>query len=193
MLPLVLANNGLVVTIVIVLPLVALGAAFFASTQVFICGPDEVLVLAGRTRTLRDGSVVGYRVIKGGRTFRFPFLEDCRRFSLVPLTVQLEGDYVLAEGGTAAFEIDAQVQVAPSEPALTHAIERFLGQDSDEIVAVAGRTLTGCLAALVARHSSTDLERIKELQLKDDLLHEAKGELLKLGLQLNALRLTRAS
>ena len=48
----------------------------------YICQPNEVLIFSGRRRKLSDGTSVGYRVIKGGRGIRVPFLETVAKMDL---------------------------------------------------------------------------------------------------------------
>jgi flotillin len=41
----------------------------FFKSNIVLCQPNELVVIAGRTRKLADGSTVGYRVLRGGRGF----------------------------------------------------------------------------------------------------------------------------
>src|SRR5690349_1761640 len=52
--------------------------------------PNAVAVLSGRKRKTADGRVVGYRVVNGGATFRFPLLEQVDYLSLNVFTIPLE-------------------------------------------------------------------------------------------------------
>lgn len=56
-------------------------------------GPNEVLVISGRRRTLVDPSgerkTVGYRLVKGGGTFVLPIKEHVQRLSLELMTLEV--------------------------------------------------------------------------------------------------------
>src|SRR5689334_2646402 len=41
----------------------------------FICRPNEILVFSGRRHKLPDGTVSGFKILRGGRGLRLPFLE----------------------------------------------------------------------------------------------------------------------
>ena len=41
----------------------------------YVGGPNEVMIFSGFARQAADGRKIGYRFIKGGRTFRVPLLE----------------------------------------------------------------------------------------------------------------------
>ncbi|MEO7096393.1 MAG: flotillin family protein, partial [Polyangiales bacterium] len=59
------------------------------SKFLYVCKPNEILIFAGRQHRLPDGSVVGYKVLHGGRGFRTPLLETVNRMDmrLVPVEV----------------------------------------------------------------------------------------------------------
>ena len=63
----------------------------FLKSNIVLCQPNEVLILAGKQRRQEDGSVIGYRVIRGGRGFKLPFVESVARLPLttVPLDVRV--------------------------------------------------------------------------------------------------------
>ena len=58
----------------------------FVKANMVICQPNEAVILAGRKRKLSDGTVVGYRVIRGGRGFKRPFVESVKRLPLTTRT-----------------------------------------------------------------------------------------------------------
>ena len=59
----VFAFVSLIVLIVVIL---------FVKTNIHICDPNEVLIFSGRRTKSRDGISMGYRIIKGGRGWRWP-------------------------------------------------------------------------------------------------------------------------
>ena len=44
--------------------------------------PNQAAVISGRSRKLSDGTVVGYRLVRGGATLIVPFLEKVEYLSL---------------------------------------------------------------------------------------------------------------
>ena len=70
----------------------------FIKSNMVICQPNEVVILAGRKRKLADGTVVGYRVICGGRGFKRPFVESVKRLPLTTRTVDIHLSKVLCAG-----------------------------------------------------------------------------------------------
>ena len=61
-----------IIVILVVLALVVAMALF--SRNYIKVPPNAVAVLSGRKRKTADGKLVGYRVVNGGATFRFPLL-----------------------------------------------------------------------------------------------------------------------
>ena len=52
--------------------------------------PNVVAIFSGRKRMLPDGKIVGYRMVKGGASFRWPLLEKVDYLSLNVFTIPLE-------------------------------------------------------------------------------------------------------
>ena len=51
--------------------------------------PNKAAVISGRTRKLSDGTVVGYRIVRGGATLVVPFLEKYEILDLNVMQVAL--------------------------------------------------------------------------------------------------------
>ena len=179
---------GLTLVVSLVVGVLSWALQAFIQNHIYICAPDEVLVFTGRSRTTPDGQVVGYRILKGGRSLRMPFVESCQRLSLVPLSVRRQETFVLADGSQASFSFEAQVKISPAEPALTTAIERFLGVGTEEIAAVADTSLQASLTAFLSRHDPKTGPALRE-PLPVELLDRVRADLLALGLELKSLRL----
>jgi flotillin len=62
----------------------------FIKANLRICHPNEILVFSGKKRTLKDGTVVGYRYIKGGRGLKIPIVESVTRLPLNTIPIELE-------------------------------------------------------------------------------------------------------
>ncbi len=76
------------VVMLVVLALIVAMALF--SRNYLKVPPNAVAVLSGRKRKTADGRLVGFRMVKGGATFRFPLLEQVDYLSLNVFTIPLE-------------------------------------------------------------------------------------------------------
>jgi len=154
-----------------------------------ICQPNEVLIFSGRSRTLSDGSRVGYRVIQGGRGFRIPIIEEVDSLSLNTIPIDLTVSNAYSKGGIPLMvRAIANVKISSGEHELNNAVERLLGKDLEEIQTIAKETLEGNLRGVVA---SLTPEEVNEDRLKfaKELLNEADNDLSVLGLQLDTLKI----
>ena len=86
---------GIIIAVLIIAVLV--GIAFFKN-NLKICPPNEILIFSGKKRTLKDGTVIGYRIIKGGRGFKIPLVESVTRMSLETIPIEFELDGALSKG-----------------------------------------------------------------------------------------------
>ncbi len=175
----------------------ALGAVLMIVTVVrmfmFICQPNEVLVFSGRERTLPSGQKVGYRVIFGGRAYRWPFLEEVKRMDLSTMEVEVAARNGFCKGGIRLnADAIANVKISDDPRFIGNAIERFLGQDRDELKEVAKNTLDGHLRSVLA---SLTPEEVNEDRLKfaESLRNEAEKDLNKLGLHLDTFNIHSVS
>lgn len=75
---------ALAVIIVIAVIVVAIAVKSF----IVICPPNQIAVITGRTREMADGKVLGYRVLRGGRTFRWPIIERVQFMDLNTSTLR---------------------------------------------------------------------------------------------------------
>src|SRR5687768_12781449 len=76
--------GGLVVLFITVV------AAFTLISRHYIkVSPNQAAIISGRRRKLDDGTVVGYRQVRGGATLVLPFLEKVEYLALNVITVPL--------------------------------------------------------------------------------------------------------
>ncbi|MGD9038874.1 MAG: SPFH domain-containing protein, partial [Desulfobacteraceae bacterium] len=88
----------------------------FIKANLRICHPNEILVFSGRKRKLKDGTVVGYRVIKGGRGLKIPIIESVTRLPLTTIPIDLELSGALTSGIIPInLQAMANVKIAGSE------------------------------------------------------------------------------
>ena len=102
----------------------------FIKSNIVICQPNEVVILAGRKRRLKDGTVVGYRIIRGGRGFKRPLLESVTRLPLTTRTIDVHPTKVLCSGMIPVnIEGRANVKLAGrEEEGLENAVERMVAE-----------------------------------------------------------------
>jgi flotillin len=177
----------LVIPAIIILGFLAVLGIIRANLK--ICQPNEVLIFSGRSRTLSDGSRVGYRVIQGGRGFRIPIIEEVDSLSLNTIPIDLTVSNAYSKGGIPLMvRAIANVKISSGEHELNNAVERLLGKDLEEIQTIAKETLEGNLRGVVA---SLTPEEVNEDRLKfaKELLNEADNDLSVLGLQLDTLKI----
>ncbi len=153
-----------------------------------ICQPNEVLIFSGRERALDAGGSVGYRVIRGGRGFRIPLLEEVDRLDLRTLPIDLMVTNAYSKGGIPLkVRAIANVKIASNEPELNNAVERLLGKPLAEVQQIAKETLEGNLRGVMALLTPEEVNEDRLLFAKE-LLKEADQDLSALGLQLDTLK-----
>src|SRR5690606_2300146 len=111
-----------------------------------ICGPNEIVVISGRSHTLADGSTVGYKVLHGGRGLRIPVIEELNRMDvrLIPVIVEVQNAF--SKGGIPlVVHAVANVKITSDRGKVRNAIERLLTLSPRQIGAIAKQTLEGAL------------------------------------------------
>ena len=166
----------------------------FIKANMIICQPNEVVVLAGRKRKLPDGSVVGYRIIRGGRGFKWPFIESVKRLPLTTRTVDLHLSKVLCAGMIPVnVEGRANVKLAGrAEEGLENAVERFLGKGPDAVDRTSMQVLEGSLRGIVAAVSPEDANT-RRLEVAGQTAERAREDLSRLGIVLDFFQIQSIS
>ena len=112
--------------------------------------PNVAAVLSGRSRKLPDGRRVGYRLVRGGATLRWPLLEKVEYLSLNVMSIPLEIKRAYTSKGVPVFvKAVANVKVRSDDTSLHAATERFLGMTHDQIQKVIFLTLEGHLRSIL--------------------------------------------
>lgn len=155
---------------------------------IYICQPNEVLIFSGRKR-MSNGRVLPYRIIKGGRGYRFPFLERVDQIDLTNMIIDLEARNAYTKGGIPiSITGIANVKIAGHEPMLNNAIERFLGKGRAEIIAIAKATLEGSLRGVLATLTPEQLNEDRNL-FAERLVGEVEQDMTALGLVVDTLKI----
>jgi flotillin len=165
------------------------GAIAFVRSFLHVCEPNEVLIFSGRANKSPGGKDIGFRVVTGGRAFKWPIVErvDSMDMTLISVPMTVSGAY--SEGGIPlAVSAIANVKVSSDRVVINNAIERFLGKSREEIGQVAKETLEGHLRGVLATMTPEEVNEDR-LKFADQLTSEAGPDLAKLGLQLDTLKI----
>ena len=173
---------------------VFLGSLFalwwFIKSCLIICSPNEVIVVSGANR--RIDLTKGYRIIRQGRVFKKPLVEDAHRMSLAPLSLSFSPYQLKTQDGCLLdVEINAHIKIAPEMPLLARAIERFLGQDVEEIRRAAQWTIEGHLGDEIAAHTLQQLEKEGASFFAKRLRDGIESDLARFGLCLDTFSFPR--
>jgi flotillin len=184
-------DNSQIIGIALGLGIVAvLLLVIFIKTNIVLCQPNELVVISGRRRKLADGSMIGYRVMRGGRGFKRPLVESVGRMPLNSIPIELKIDDVMTEGMIpVTIEAKATVKLAGRKSdGMDDAIERFLGKGADAITKTASQALQGAIRGVVATMSpeSANTNRLEFAQQAGTI---ARDDLKRLGIVLDFLQI----
>lgn len=177
-----------------VLAVILLGAVLLIVQRLlYICPPNKVLIFSGRKHRLPDNSVVGYRVLHGGRGFRIPLLETVSELDMRIFPVQVAVQNAFSKGGIPlAVQAIANVKIASDPQHLSSAAERFLDVPVQRLAGVAQDTLEGALREVLAELTPEEVNEDR-LKFADKLLTNAGDDFERLGLQLDVLKIQHVS
>lgn len=175
-------SNVFVVIGAVVVALVFILNMVFILTRYRKVGPNQMLIVSGRKIRLPDGSVVGFRVVRGGGTFVFPIIERADVLSLEVLTVELPRMRARAADG-AGVEVDctAQVKINSDDASIVPATECFLGKTATEIKTIV-RPVLEKHVALVLAESTVESVTNNPMGLATAVQTSASEDLKKMGM-----------
>src|ERR671934_1392174 len=97
-------------------------------------GPNEVLIISGRRGKDREGERIGYRIVRGGGTFVWPFREQVQRLSLELMQFDVRtGETYSSHGVPMQVDGVCMVKVDPSDRGIDLAAQEFLSRGADQI------------------------------------------------------------
>ena len=176
---------GIVVALLIVLMLL--------SKNYIKVSPNQAAVISGRTRKLGDGTVVGYRQVRGGATLVIPFLEKVEYLDLNVITVPLATSRAYTvQGVPVSVKAVANVKIKGDDASLRSAAERFLGMPQEEFHRLVFQTLEGHLRAILGTLTVEEINNDRQ-SFAQKLTSEAAGDLEKMGIGLDALTIQEIS
>jgi flotillin len=159
----------------------------------YICPPSQILVFSGRKHKLADGSTVGFKVLHGGRGFRWPVLEQVSRMDVRLYGVEVSVQNAFSKGGIPlTVHAIANVKIATDPKHVHQAVERFLNAPPQQIVLVAQQTLEGVLREVLSQLTPEEVNQDR-LKFAESLVNNAKDDFDKLGLELDVLKVQHVS
>jgi flotillin len=183
----------LIPVIILVVVVAALIALMLISRNYIKVSPNQAAVISGRKRKLADGSVAGYRLVRGGATLVFPFLEKVEYLDLNVITVPLATTRAYTvQGVPVSVKAVANVKIKGDDTSLRSASERFLGMPQEQFHRLVFQTLEGHLRAILGTLTVEEINNDRQ-SFAQKLTTEAAGDLEKMGIGLDALTIQEIS
>jgi flotillin len=156
---------------------------------IVIVPPNQAAVITGRKAGDKS-----YKTIRGGRAIRIPIIEkvDYMPLTTMPLDIRVNNAY--SKGNIPlAIQAVANVKVGwtPAE-IFDNAIERLLPFDREAVEAQATETLAANLRGVLATMTPEEVNEDR-LKFAEKLEDEATGDLAKLGLVIDTVRIQNVS
>lgn len=175
----------------LVVPVVVLGVvlAVFLAIGMFLKNyikvpPNKVAVISGRKHMVGD-SVVGFRLVRGGATFRWPLLERVDYLSLGVITFGVEtAGAITKEGVPLTVNSVANVKIGGDDVALRNAAERFLGMPETDMIQLIRGTLEAHLRAICCTLTVEQINNDRQ-QFQQKMVSEAAVDLQKMGIAID--------
>ncbi|MBN2492495.1 MAG: flotillin family protein [Planctomycetes bacterium] len=158
---------GVIVAAVAIVMVFLLSLLIWASRYVKV-GPNEVLIIAGRRRRMRDSDgdihTVGFRIVKGGGAFVWPVVEKFDILSLEVMTLEVKPpETYCITGAPVSVDGVAQIKVKSDDISIATAAEQFLSKGQRQIMEIALQTVEGHLRAIVGTMSIEDIYKNRDV------------------------------
>lgn len=188
-----ITQDILVVAAILAVALAVIIAFWLLSRNYIKVAPNVAAVISGRSRKLSDGTMVGYRLVRGGATLIVPFLEKVDYLNLNVLTVPLATSRAYTgQGVPVSVKAVANVKIKGDDESLRAASERFLGMKTEEFHRLVFQTLEGHLRAILGTLTVEEINNDRQ-SFAQKLASEAAGDLEKMGIGLDALTIQEIS
>jgi flotillin len=147
-------------------------------------GLNQVLIISGRKVRRLDGSVVGYRIVKGGGTFVIPVIEKVDVLSLAVMSIpKVSAQALVAGGRKVSVEGSAQVKISGDDDGIAAAAEHFVGSQATEIPDTVRPILEMHLADVLAGSAPEEMIQ-NPVAGAAKVKASAESELRKMGLEI---------
>ena len=175
-------QSGSIVVAVVVVVIVLFLLLYTVLSRYTKVGPNQVLIVSGRKHKLDDGSMVGFRIVKGGGTFVMPILEKVDLLSLELVTIDVQTPEVYTSKGV-PVKVDgvSQIKVKGDDVSIRTAAEQFLGKSQDEIRNIATQTLEGHLRAILGTMTVEEIYQNRDA-FASKVQEVAAGDMANMGL-----------
>ena len=157
----------------------------------YICRPNQMLVVSGKRTTLPSGERLNFSVIQAGRHWRVPFVQTVALMDVRLIPIELQVTKVLSNGGI-PLDVHAIANVKiTSDPNYVHnAVERFLGLPAESIRTSAKQTLEGVLRGVISQLTPEQVNEDR-IEFANKLVEITADDFNKMGLHLDTLKVQR--
>jgi flotillin len=157
----------------------------------YVCRPNELLVVAGKRHKLPSGESANYTVIQAGSHWRVPFLQTVARMDIRLMPIELSVTKVLSNGGIPLdVHAVANIKVTSNPQFVYNAVERFLTLPPQAIHMTAKQTLEGALRDVISQLTPEQVNEDR-IEFANRLLETTSEVFDKLGLHLDTLKIQR--
>ena len=157
----------------------------------YICKPNELLVVAGKRHRMASGEFSNFTVVLAGTHLRVPFLQTVDRMDLRVIPIELQLAKVLSNGGIPLdIHAIANVKISSDPRYVYNAVERFLGLPREIIWQTAKQTLEGSLRDVISQLTPEQVNQDR-IEFANQLVQVSSSVFNKLGLQLDTLKIQR--
>jgi flotillin len=181
----------LVVTVAFFLAVALLVFVRMLRTFLFVCRPNELLVVAGKKHKLPSGEEANYTVIQAGMHWRVPVMQTVARMDIRLIPIELSVMKVLSHGGIPLdVHAIANIKLTSDPRYVYNGVERFLTLPPEAIRLTAKQTLEGALRDVLSQLTPEQVNEDR-IEFANKLLETTSEVFNKLGLHLDTLKIQR--
>jgi flotillin len=160
-------------------------------------GPNEVLIISGRKRSIIDKvgkrKTIGYRIVRGGGTFIWPIKEKISQLSLELMNLEVKTPEVYTVHGVpVAVDGVAQIKIKGDDESIAIAAEQFLSRSREEIIRTALQVTEGYMRAILGKKTIEDIYT-KRTEFANEVREATSSDLAKMGLEIVSLTIRNIS
>jgi flotillin len=157
----------------------------------YICRPNELLVVAGKKHRLASGGTANYTVIQAGSHWRVPWVQRVTRMDIRLIPIELSVTKVLSAGGIPLdVHAIANIKITSNPQFIYNAVERFSTLPQQAIHLTAKQTLEGALQRVISQLTPEQVNEDR-IEFANKLLETTSDVFDKLGLHLDTLKIQR--
>jgi flotillin len=180
--------GGLFVPVIVVVCVLAVLIAISLFLRNYIkVPPNKVAIISGRKHKLSTGETIGFRLVRGGATFKWPLLErvDYLGLDVLSIAVAIKKAITL-EGVPLNVAAIANVKFGSDDVSLRNAAERFLNMSEDAIEKIILNTLEGHLRSICCTLTVEQINSDRQ-KFAQQMVGEAAVDLQRMGIVIDAL------